>query len=106
MLKPNCVIDMLDRLYHEGGYCAARSSEHSRWGMHAMHVSREGQISSYAPPRKLRHPLIALLGFDGEVRGADPVRLAKPMSAWGILVSGWLLAGGVTIWWLMFWRRK
>lgn len=106
MFKPNCVIDMLDRLYREGGYCVARSSEHSKWGMHALHVSSKGSVNNYVPLQKLRHPLLALLGFDGRVRGVDPVKLARPMSAWGILVSGWMLAGGVTLWWLMFWRRK
>lgn len=93
----NCLTDALDRLHDLGGYVGVRRSEH--WPVaHALHVTREGRIASYAPPGKLDHPLQALAGFEGELHDDDPAALAQPMSIAGIVVSAWLCAFGATIW--------
>ena len=60
----NCLTRSLDLLHEKGGWFAARASVHSGWGMHAIHIDRDGRVTSYVPPEPLLHPVLSLSGFD------------------------------------------
>lgn len=105
MIPRNCNSVALDRIHTEGGYVVARMSRHTRWWMHAMHVSVDGTINSYVPPAPLDHPLRALVGFDGEEIHDDPVRFARPCPKRALVISAWILAFGVTVWAIDRWVR-
>ena len=49
----NCLTRSLDLLHEKGGWFAARASVHSGWGMHAIHIDRDGRVASYVPPEPL-----------------------------------------------------
>ena len=66
----NCLTRSLDLLHEKGGWFAARASAHSEWGMHAIHIDRDGRVTSYVPPEPLLHPSLSLSGFDGDDRHA------------------------------------
>ena len=105
MIPDNCLSKTFDLLHSEGGYLGARASARTKWWMHAIHVSREGNIASYVPPTKLRHPLLALLGFDGQMVDWDPEVHAQPVSKRAMVLSSWIMAFGVTAWALDRWVR-
>ena len=52
----NCLTRSLDLLHEKGGWFAARASAHSEWGMHAIHIDRDDQITSYVPNPELYNP--------------------------------------------------
>lgn len=94
----NCLTRSLDLLHENGGWFAARASVHSEWGMHAIHIDRDGRVTSYVPPEPLLHPSLSLSGFDGDDRHADYPRNARPTPLKMIVVSAWILAIGATLW--------
>ena len=49
----NCLTRSLDLLHEKGGWFAARASVHSEWGMRAIHIDRDGRVTSYVPPEPL-----------------------------------------------------
>ena len=51
----NCLTRSLDLLHEKGGWFVARASAHSEWGMHAIHIDRDGRVTSYVPPEPLLH---------------------------------------------------
>jgi hypothetical protein len=95
----------LDRLHDEGGYMAVRLSGNTGSWLHALHVSADGEISNYRPAAPLRHPLVALTGFEGEASSGDDVALAKPVPLRAIWISALVLALGATAWAVGRWAR-
>lgn len=93
----NCLTHALTKWREEGGYIVFRKSEH--WGVpHVLHVSTEGEFSSYVPKGRLPHPLLAIFGFEGEEIDQDNEYNAKPMKTTSIVAGSVLLLGGAVIW--------
>ena len=91
----NCLSHAFDRLHEVGGYLVFRCSAH--WGLpHAMHFGEQG-LSSFVPHRKLQHPVVSLLGFEGCPKDYD---LANPLPVplHGIVIGAWVMAIGATAW--------
>ena len=103
----NCLTRSLDLLHEKGGWFAARASVYSEWGMHAIHIDRDGRVTSYVPPAPLLHPVLSLSGFAGDDRHADYPLNARPVPLKMIVVSAWILAIGATLWAVKraVWRR-
>lgn len=101
MFSGNCLSEVLDRLNRDGGHGCFRDSAHSKLGMHALWLPPEGEMQHYVPPKPLRHPAQALLGFEGAwVVGDD--QPAPPVPRWKLVLNSWVLALGTTGWAL--WR--
>jgi hypothetical protein len=96
MIPRNCLTAVLDRLVKQGGYACFRGSDHSTWGMHALHVSPEG-LAHYTPGATLDKPSDALMGFDG-IWWDRELADAKPVPVRAIVVSAWIFALGATAW--------
>lgn len=96
-MKDNCLTDALNR-FRSGGWLVIRRSAHW-WAFHVMHVDRAGRLTSYVPRQgKLAHPVMALLGFDGEARDTDALPRDDTTSAPAIVAGSWLMALGATVW--------
>ena len=96
MIPSNCLSHTLDRLATAGGYGAFRGSDHSRWGLHVLHIGAEG-VSHYAPGATLDCPAQSLMGFDGLVWDRE-LADAKPVRVRAIVISAWIFALGSTAW--------
>lgn len=46
----NCLTRSLDLLHEKGGWFAARASVHSEWGIHAIHIDRDGRVTTGGVP--------------------------------------------------------
>lgn len=95
-LRPNCVVATLNLLHETGGYGAFRGSDHSDWGLHALHIGPQG-VSNFAPGATLDKPSMALFGFDG-VWWTQDMADPRPVSVKAIVISSWIFALTASFW--------
>ena len=97
MRRTNCLLYALDKWRHEGGYLLMRKSRH--WAVpHVMHLSADRMtLTHFSPPRDLKHPAQALVGFTGVIL-RDDTEPARPIGVRGVLLGAAILFG-LSLWW-------
>ena len=95
-MNRNCVTTTIELLNQEGGRFIAAGSRRGPL-MHVWHEATDGTVTRYEPLAPLGHWSRAMVGYPG--RTVDyPQAAARPMRAWQIVASCWVLAITASAW--------
>ena len=103
-MKPNCVTTTMDLLTREGGRFVAAGSRRGPL-MHVWHEAADGTVTRYEPDAPLRHWTHALGGYHGHLVAHAQVQV-RPITAWQLVASAWVLALTVSAWAVLRWVRR
>jgi len=103
-MKQNCVTTTLDLLTSQGGRFVAVGSRRSPL-MHVWHEAADGMVTRYEPDAPLRHWTHALGGYPGHTV-ANAQMQARPITAWQLVASAWVLALTASAWAVKRWVRN
>ena len=103
-MKQNCVTTTLDLLTSQGGRFVAAGSRRGPL-MHVWHESADGTVTRYEPDAPLRHWMHAFVGYPGHTVSRPQVQ-ARPIAAWQLVASTWVLALTASAWAVKRWVRN
>lgn len=103
-MRANCVTITMDLLAGQGGRFVAAGSRRGPL-MHVWHEAADGTVTRYEPDAPLRHWTHALGGYPGHLVAHAQVQV-RPITAWQLVASAWVLALTVSAWAVLRWVRN
>lgn len=91
-MRANCVTTTMDLLADQGGRFVAAGSRRSPL-MHVWHEAADGTVTRYEPDAPLLHWTHAQVQV-------------RPITAWQLVASAWVLALTVSAWAVLRWVRN
>ena len=103
-MNRNCVTTTIELLSQEGGRFVAAGSRRGPL-MHVWHEAADGTVTRYEPLEPLGHWSRAMVGYPGHLVAHAQVQ-ARPITAWQLVASAWVLALTVSAWAVLRWVRR